>query len=293
MISSLVPVFAFILAETILSLSSDPSRGELFEDHKCLRTLVGSGEDDDGAGAEAIQFRCTEVNGTNVFHTTGNFSLETGAVQCHELAYYYEIKKWVLYNQSMGNTERRCTRGICAATAWQSNSQSPNGSLPRLGILYISQFIPKTAKDKDIEFLPTNIASADLSEKLGALSKRAATMYYRAINEEGELRGRVLLGTTNETYPFLKEEVDVTLVSSWALAFSAAIWGLSVVMFVVTLFLRNRTFFDMTNPFHWAVATRHDSSRSYGSVPSVSLGEHGREVIWITDFSRDFKDLRQ
>lgn len=291
-VASLASVFAFVLVETILSLSSDPSKEKLFETHKCLWTLVGSGKDDDGAEAEAIQFRCTEVNGTNVFHRTGNFSLETGAVQCHELAYYYEIKKWVPYNKSMGLTVRSCTKGICAATAWEFNSQSSNGSLPRQGILYISHQIPKTAQNKEIELLPTSIANIDLSNDLKVLSKRAANLYYQAINEEGELRRRALLGTMNENCPFVKEEVDVTVVASWALVFSAIIWSLSIFSFIVTLFLRRRAFFDMSNPLHWAVVSRHDSSRSFGSFPSVNLDEHGQKVIWITDFSKDLKDLR-
>lgn len=285
--ASLFSILAFVLVETILSLSSDPSKGELFEENECLRSLVGSGEDDDGAEAEAIQFECTEVRGTNVIHRTGNFSLKTEAVRCNEVGYYYEIRQRVRYKQSLGKPVRRCTKGICAATIWRNDTPSTVSSSPDRGTLYISDQVSKTTENRRLLLMPTHIVSVDLSIVLGAVSKRASALYLSGITEEGELRRRALLGTAKENCLFVRKEVDITEVTTWALAFSVATWAASIIIFVITLFLRRKIFFDMGNPLHWATATRHDKARPYGPFPSVSLDENGQGVIWVTEFSKN------
>lgn len=292
---SLLSVFTFVLAETVLSVASDPGKGQLFANQDCLRNFVGSGKDDGGAEAEAIQFTCTEANGTYVIHKTGNYSTKTGKVVCNDVGYYYNIGERLPYKRSMGKPVTRCNNGICAALAWQNNTDASDETddlLPHKGVLYVSQNILRNFKKSEWEMMPTQISNVDLSKKLRRIGARAARMYAIGINEEGELRRRMLLGTKETACPFVEEEVDTTLVATWALAFSATVWGVSVVLFVGTLFLRKRTFFDMGNPMHWAKTARHDSARSYGELPTLRIGESGRDLIWITDFSKNERDIR-
>lgn len=283
-------LLTFFTAEFILSLFSDPK--VVFENRDCLRNFVGTGEDDDSAEEKNMYNACTDVNDTIEIQRTGNYSLKTGEVLCNDIGYYFKIGQRLPYRRAMGRTVRRCTDGLCAAVAWQEISETSGAVLPHKGILYVSQMVPRSFPDRRLEMMPTYISEINLSDQLEPLCKRAASLYAIPINEERELRRRMLLRFENLKCLYVDEEVDITEVAIWALVISGTIWGLSVVLFLSSLFLRRETFFDMGNPLHWAKAARHDSARSYGKVPALRIGEGEKGLIWITEFSQDENDLR-
>lgn len=292
-IPAVIAGFIFLALEILASFFCDPARIEKFQSHSCiaLETSIAVVEDQDRfVQGDVIEDSCQILEEGTTYQQLGNFSLKDQQVRCSKNPVYkFERPEDINEPLPSEDTVFGCvpstddpSEEVCAFVFQRNNSIYFSEPLKRSTV----ERIKEGNGNETVSFLRTEILFAGAAT-LSFFATRAADALERSVTDPYELRRRVFLGAKETTCPFVDEIKEGTTAPLSLIYVLAAIWILSVFLFVTSIALfRRRIFFNFTDPLDWALYTRQQSENPAERNPVLSFDcESENQVLFVSELS--------
>ncbi|CAN8070199.1 unnamed protein product [Agarophyton chilense] len=264
----------FVVLETIISVSSQAVVQTIDSLQECIQNkAVGIETSDFEIEGEIIHYGCTTINGNSVTHHPGNYSLDTGNLQCAaDVLYSYTIGE--RQSVSWADGDSKCDFVSCLVVVLRGD------------MLYISVSVGAHETEAPIEAIPTNVTFLNINgEDLKRILNITMNSYVTGIQEETDIRRRALAAPVKSKCEFTQTGTQSTSIPLSVIVISSTVWILSILFFLASFAFKNKVFFDSGNPTHWASLTWHDIEASEGDEPRLMISDpNGSRRIRITGY---------
>lgn len=258
-----VSLALFFFLEIITSFLSDPADIFTTENHSCVSVgnlLKRKNDSLDFPIANDIFAKCLRRD-FFIIQSAGNYSKENRLIQCAEQP-IYSFRDSELTNMSVSGATPGCMESdqgtACVFAAQRGN------------ITFISDIFLK-AEMPLIQELPSFQTMLHFEAKgmLRLWAERTVRSRVDGFSSPAQLRRLVFTGAENTNCDFNIFVGDGTSIQEALLVLLVVMWGLSLILFSLSILLKKNVFYDIGKPLHWATKTFRVTDDDVGDNPRV------------------------
>lgn len=264
---TLFAMISFVVLETIVGLTSDPRMVPLFRDERCVSSL--------------LNFSRSRLDGSTLVQLQGNYSLETNQTRCSEEVMYKFIPSNFTDINRKDAIEDASTQGAHSLSFWKNDTKT----------LFLASLYP--TRHTIVSSFQANFFdnTLDLSKEIQLkIATHLSQLSIICMTEEMEQRRLLFIGAAKRKCPFVASEIEATEIPLGVIILSIAVWVVSFVLFIVSLFWRKSILFDVSNPLHWAKHARHDPKEAHGNEPFLRTLDIGVNVVTIFGYENYYAE---
>lgn len=293
--TQLLAVFAtatFVAIEVITSANSHTAFITGSNSQPCVQLAVRTGYDPESlvtddvelsTAAEVVALSCVQIRNSTFFFRGGNYSADTGKVECEQNALYsYRANVREQHSPFGDDAVRYCGQSGCVAVILRQNQT----------LLVSEWFRRESSRDRNASFIVVDSNLAIPRSRLRSIAQHTQDLYEWVTVDELEVRRQTLLEAKVSTCSFESGRREVTRIRTWTLVVAILFWSLCVALFVVMNVAKKWVMYDMRNAMDWASKTLHvgngdgeDGNRRRRLFVRLESSHGGRTLVSVVDRS--------
>ena len=281
-IVAVMAMVIFVVLEVVISIYSGSAFRSRMASQPCISTGDFLPPGDKGTQGEAVTFRCLKIDGTVFTFRHGNYSLDTGQVQCEDNI-IYRYKTGTKEELAVEGGTVGCDEEFCVVVHLQNDTNRVAFSEPIDVRFFLPDEVIVTGTSRIFRFLVTEFFF-NVTTPAITIAERAAKAYKQNVTDGLQLRRRTFQGTTEDKCDFVVKKDEVTEISIWIVVLMCIVWTMSLILFAVTMSQRKHVFYDVRSTWDWAKKTNHlvDGTRD-GDLFLRCVREDGVPRIYVVD----------